>query len=434
MQSGHHPNSLLKNRGDGTFEDVTETAGLLSFHPTQTATWFDFDGDGWLDVFIGNESLPNDPHPCELFHNNRDGTFTEIAAASGLSVYQYIKGVNSGDFDNDGRPDLYLSNRTGQNRLFRNDGPREDGRGWKFSDVSAIAKITEPKASFPTWFFDFDNDGWLDIFVAGYNIREVGDVAADYLGLPHKAERARLFKNNRDGTFRDVTSAYGLHKVLHAMGANFGDLDNDGWLDFYLGTGDPGFGTLIPNRMFRNENGKFFQDVTTSGGFGHIQKGHGISFADLDHDGDQDVYAVMGGAYSGDNYRNALFQNPGHGNRWLKIKLEGVRSNRAAIGARIRVLLQTAEGDRELHRTVGTGASFGANPLRLEIGLGKALAIKKVEIYWPVTAQFQVIENLAIDHFYKIREGDPVPVHIPLTSFQLGPAGGGLLSHHLHSR
>ncbi|HEY0549910.1 MAG TPA: VCBS repeat-containing protein, partial [Verrucomicrobiae bacterium] len=105
-KGGHHPNSLLRNNGDGTFEDVTEEAGLLSFHPTQTATWFDFDGDGWIDLFIGNESSGTEQHPCELYRNNGNGTFTECAAASGVGATGFIKGVGSGDFNNDGRPDL----------------------------------------------------------------------------------------------------------------------------------------------------------------------------------------------------------------------------------------------------------------------------------------------------------------------------------------
>src|SRR5260221_8566643 len=134
------------------------------------------------------------------------------------------------------------------------------------------------------------------------------------MGLPYSSERPRLYHNNHDGTFSDVAKAAGLDHLLHAMGCNYGDLDNDGYLDFYLGTGDPSLGTLIPNRMFRNAQGRFFQDVTTSGGFGHLQKGHGVSFADFDNDGDQDIYTVIGGAYSGDHYRNVFFENPGHGN------------------------------------------------------------------------------------------------------------------------
>jgi hypothetical protein len=256
------------------------------------------------------------------------------------------------------------------NVLYRNDGPKDPKQGprsdWKFSDVSVLAGVTEPIRSFPTWFWDFDNDGWLDIFVAGYFINNVGDVAADYLGLPHTAERARLYRNNRDGTFTDVTRAVGLFKVLHAMGSNFGDLDNDGWLDFYLGTGDPDLGTLIPNRMFRNAEGKLFQDVTTSGGFGHLQKGHGVSFADFDNDGDQDVHEDMGGAFAGDLARNVLYENPGNQNHWIKLKLEGTKSNRAAIGARIKLTARRSTESREIHlwrESASAGDWFGRSHL-----------------------------------------------------------------------
>jgi hypothetical protein len=198
------------------------------------------------------------------------------------------------------------------------------------------------------------------------------------------------------------------------MGANFGDLDNDGWLDFYLGTGNPDLRTLVPNKMFRNAAGESFQDVTTSGGFGHLQKGHAIAFADLDHDGDQDVYANMGGAFTGDVYRNALFENPGHGNRWLKLKLEGVTSNRSAIGARIKVVAMTPAGERTIHRTVSTGGSFGANPLRQEIGLGNATAIQRVEILWPTTGKRQVLEGLQPDHGYHVKEDANTAVALDL--------------------
>src|SRR6185503_10312692 len=154
------------------------------------------------------------------------------------------------------------------------------------------------------------------------------------------------------------------------MGCNFGDFDNDGWIDFYLGTGDPNLANLMPNRAFRNAEGRFFQDVTTSSGMGHLQKGHGVSFADLDNDGDQDIYHSVGGAYEGDFYRNALFENPGNSNRWITLKLEGVKSNRPALGARIKVVLDTKSGERAIHRVVSTGSTFGNNPFRQEIGLG----------------------------------------------------------------
>ena len=435
---GKFPKSLLRNRGDGTFDDVTEAAGLLSFHPSQTATWFDYDGDGWLDLFVGNESVEPDVHPCELYRNNHDGTFTECAASAGVAKIGFVKGVASADYNNDGRPDLYLSLLRGSNVLYRNDGPagpEESTRKWKFTDVAAVAGVTAPMNSFPCWFFDYDNDGWQDIFVSGYYISEVGDVAADYLGLPSRGERAKLYRNKGDGTFEDVSHAARIDKVLLSMGSNYGDLDNDGWLDFYVGTGNPELSTLIPNRMFRNAGGRFFQNVTTSGGFGHLQKGHGVSFGDIDNDGDQDIYEDMGGAFTGDVYRNVLFENPGHGNHWITLKLEGVKSNRAAIGARIKVIVNTGQGDRGIYKTVSTGGSFGASPLRQEIGLGDAKSIRSIEIFWPATGVIQRLPQIGMDRFYKVSEGGTQAVVWPLKTFKLA-SGSGAHSHgdHEHSK
>jgi hypothetical protein len=166
---GRMPNSLLRNRADGTFDDVTERAGLLSFRPTQVGAWADYDGDGWLDLFIGNESSAGVPHPSELYRNNRDGTFTDRSADLGDPDLGFVKGAVFGDYNNDGRPDLFVSVQGSENRLLRNDGPRPGKPGeWVFTDVAREAGVLEPGFSFPAWFFDYDNDGWLDLYVAGY--------------------------------------------------------------------------------------------------------------------------------------------------------------------------------------------------------------------------------------------------------------------------
>lgn len=415
---GAHPNSLLENQGvhaDGYpfFEDVTEKVGLLSFHPTQTAAWADYNNDGWVDLFIGNESQPGLDHPCELYRNNGPGTdgtftFTNVAQDLGLGVLGFVKAAVWGDVDNDGLQDLYLSRMMGANLLFHNQG---ETMGWKFREIGRAAGVAQPQHSFPAWFFDFDNDGYLDIFVSGYLKSYVEgratDVAADYLGLPISMEHPRLYRNEgAKGTvkFTDVTVAAGLDHALMSMGANFGDLDNDGFLDLYLGTGAPDYRALVPNRMFRNNAGTSFQDITTSGGFGHLQKGHAISFADIDNDGDQDVYAVMGGAYSGDIFQNALFVNPGHGNSWITLRLEGTRSNRSAIGARLRLEIETPDGPRQIHRVVSSGGSFGASSLQQEIGLGNATAIRVLEIRWPGGAT-DTHQNLSINQTLDYREG-----------------------------
>jgi len=466
-EAGRIPNSLLRNLGDGRFSDVTEEAGLLSFHPTQTAAWGDYDNDGWLDLFVGNESTvqPRRPHPCQLYHNDGDGTFTERAAEVGVDVTGYAKAAVFGDADNDGLLDLFVSMQDGPNLLLRNEGPR-DGRPrgvdvgagersatgdagvlrrppasaprpWSFTNVAARAGVTKPFWSFPAWFFDYDNDGWLDIWVSGYQWYSVRKVAKDSMGRPHAGEIPRLYRNRGDGSFEDVTERTGCDDLLLTMGCNFGDLDNDGWLDFYAGTGEPDFMALYPNRMFRNDRGRRFLDVTTSGGFGHLQKGHAVAFGDVDADGDQDVYAVMGGALSGDAFQNALFENPGHGNRWITLRLEGTLSNRSAIGARVRVRIvepvgsddaadaaPTTEGardattdgpsadpssgsvERDVHVVVGTGGSFGSQSLQQEIGLGRATAIRFVEVHWPTTGVTQRIEGLELDRVYAIREGE----------------------------
>jgi hypothetical protein len=237
-------------------------------------------------------------------------------------------------------------------------------------------------------------------------------VAADYLGLPTDADRDRLYRNLGNGRFEDVTQAAGLDKVTGAMALNYGDLDGDGWLDFYLGTGTPDLGMLVPNRMFRNDSGRGFQEVTTAGNFGHLQKGHAIAFGDVDNDGDQDVFEQMGGAYLGDKARSVLYRNPGGAGAWLGLELQGVRSNRRGVGARLELALDTPSGTRFVHRTVGSGGSFGGNPMRQEIGLGDARRVAWLEILWPATGQRQRVEGLRPGRRYLVREGSPRPEEV----------------------
>jgi hypothetical protein len=402
---GRYPMSLLRNNGNGTFDDVTEAAGLMSLHPTQTAAWADFDNDGWLDLFVGHESSADDPNPCQLFHNNHDGTFTEMAAPMGLADLGFVKGVAWGDFNNDGRPDLYVSVLNGGNHLFRNDGPANSPAFWKFTDVTASAGVAHQRHSFATWFFDYDNDGWPDIFSAGYSTDSAQDVGAFEMSKPYKAEVPRLYHNNHDGTFTDVTHSVHLDRAILTMGANFGDLDNDGFLDIYLGTGESSYQALLPNRMFRNGDGKVFLDVTTSGGFGHLQKGHAIAFGDLENTGNEDIFEEMGGALPGDTFQSALYHNPGHGNHWITLELEGVTTNRPAFGARIDITVTDSGRKRHIYRTVGYGSSFGGNPLRQHIGIGRPTQVDTIEVFWPTSKTTQTFENTPADRTFRIREG-----------------------------
>ena len=393
--------SLLRNNGDGTFSDMTRQANLaFPAYPSQTAAWADYDNDGDLDLFSCNESEPPHQFPSQLFRNEGDGTFTEVGYSAGVQNMRYCKGSGWGDYDNDGDPDLYVSNLFHQNRLYRNDG---DG---SFTDVAPDLGLIEPIKSFATWFWDYNNDGWLDLFVAGYGFK-IEDVAADYLGLPNRGGRMRLFRNDGSGGFTDVTRETGLYRVHLSMAANFGDMDNDGFPDFYLGTGYPSYDAVGPNIAYRNNEGQSFTDVTFSAGLGHLHKGHGIAFGDLDRDGDQDIFANIGGAYPGDGFENALYENPGHGNHWISVRLVGAQSNRAAIGARIKLELAMTNGSRRaVYAQVNSGGSFGASSLEQHMGLGQADRVLSMEVFWPTSGIRQSFDDLPLDTRIEVREGE----------------------------
>src|SRR5262245_59354780 len=420
--TGLHPDSLLRNDGPDPktgvihFTDVTEDAGLLRFYPSQTATWGDYNNDGWLDIYVGSESPRDLGYPSLLFRSNgKDAktgqvTFTEVGEESGLRHFGFVKGVVWGDYDNDGRLDLYVSQLDAPNALYHNDGPKEGAAGaWSFSNVTEKAGVGLPISSFPTFWFDYDNDGWQDLFATsrtGTNIAETEGgkqdplymIVAHHIGQKSDMESPHLYRNRGDGTFEDVTAAMGLQRPIYGMGMNFGDLDNDGWLDFYVGTGNPNLSTLVPNLMFRSDAGKRFQDVTTSGGFGNLQKGHGIAWGDIDNDGDQDIYERLGAAWPADVAADAMFLNPGHGGHWVTLVLQGVKDNTQAIGARVRVVVQRQDGsERSIYRTVSTGGSFGSSSIQEEIGLGDGTKILRVEVFWPAAGQTQMFKGLPLD-------------------------------------
>lgn len=408
-QRGAIRNSLLENQGNGEFVDVTQKAGLaFPAYPTQAAAWGDFDNDGRLDLYVANEgprlswsgksAEATVGYPAQLFHNNGDGTFTNLAEAAGATNDRPAKGVTVGDFNNDGQLDIYVSNFTVGNRLYRNNG---DGT---FSDVAEQAGVLGRKRSFATWFFDYDNDGHLDLMTCEY-----AGFSRSLPTLEQAVVGVHLYRNLGQERFREVTSEVGFSSPIQAMGAGFGDLDNDGFQDLYFGTGGPRLEFLLPNRMFLNLRGRSFQEVTAAGGFGHLQKGHGISFADLDNDGDQDVLAQMGGAFLADNYQDALFKNPGNKNHFCVVRLKGRESNRNGFGARIQLTVLEDGQARTVTRSVGSISSFGYTPVRQEIGLGQATSIRKLEVFWPASGELQVYENLPVDHRIEIVEGESSP-------------------------
>jgi len=437
---GRIRNSLLRNdlqTPARRFTDVTYEAGLaFPAYPTQAGVWADYDGDGDLDLFLGNEATAaNEPYPSQLYRNDGDGTFTDVAAHAGVTNFRYAKSAAWGDYDGDGDPDLYVSN-LGPNRLYRNEG---DGT---FTDVAPELGLTEPSdRSFGTWFFDFDNDGDLDLLVNDYSAPMTW-VTASFYGLETPGGQPLLYRNDgpapagsggRSWLFTEVSKEVGISRPSLPMGCNFGDFDNDGWLDFYLGTGDPRYEAVMPNVAYRNASGHF-EEITFAAGLGHLQKGHGVAFGDLDNDGDQDLFHQLGGFYPGDGFSNALFENPGPARSWITLRLEGKKANRAGVGARIEVRGRRREGERSVLRSIhvvaGTGASFGGSSLQQEIGLGDAEAIEEVVIRWPGSGTVDRFRDVPLNRFYRAVEGAAELAPLTVPRLELGRSGPAHREHH----
>ena len=431
---GEQPNSLLKNNGDGTFTDVTKKAGLYSLKPTHAATWADFNNDGWLDVFVAHETtVGKDNYPCELYMNNGDGTFRETAKQAGCDFAYFIKGVTAGDFNNDDETDLFISSLNGKKILLQNMGTTAGNV--TFKNVSDQAGFTKDTIStFNSWFWDYDNDGLLDLLCTGYNFEKSLAWYSAEAALGKGSQRSGkvfVYRNKGNGVFENVSEKLGLTQLVYAMGSNFGDVNNDGYPDMYFGTGNPVYQSLIPNKMYLNIAGKKFADVTSSSRLGNLQKGHGVSFADLDNDGDQDIYIDMGGAYPGDAYQNSLYLNPGQNdNRWIKISLEGKDANKSAIGAKIKVTIDDAGRTRTVYKVLNSGGSFCANPLTQQIGIGQATTIKKMEITWPGCKHKQQLENIEANQLIHITEGKSEYTVKKLKTFNFQTAVHEMIQHH----
>ncbi len=424
---GQIRSSLLLNRvtqNEG-FIDVTYAAGLAHpAYPTQAAAFADYDLDGDLDLYVGNESSISStdflsfdaaatrPYPAQLFQNtglSDDGIprFTDVARAAGVQNQSFAKGVAWGDIDNDGDQDLFVAN-IGPNRLYLNLG---NGR---FEDVASEWGVQDPSRSFVAWFFDYDNDGDLDLFNSDYSA-SVAMVAASLAGEKVEGGHPRLYRNDGD-TMVNVASPTGLGQPLLVMGANFGDLDGDGFEDIVLGTGVPDYTAVHPNVVFRNQEGRTFSNATADSGLGHLQKGHAVAFSDIDDDGDLEMFEQLGGAFPYDSFGNALYLNPindqrfgaPQGHRFLTLELRGTAANSSAVGARVVVRFTEASGQkRSIHRVVSSGGSFGGSSFKLEMGLGSATKIESVTISWPGQQEPRVLsgDQLELDHSYLIIEG-----------------------------
>ena len=405
-----HPCSLLRQSSPGRFVDVTKDAGIEVAGPTRSAAFADVDLDGDLDLFVGYETeraASGLRFPSHFWRNDGKGHFVDASKESRIDNDSRVVGCAFGDVDGDGDPDLYVSNWLAKNRLYVNEG------GGVFREEAAVRGVDGPEASGPCGFLDYDNDGDLDLFVAfQHHYRQIRTVAAFYLEGRVEMEASRLYENDGQGRFVDVAAERGMRRPLMATGCNFGDVDADGRLDAYIATGAHDLAALFPNALLLG--GDRFRDATFAAGVGHLQKGNGVAFGDLDDDGDLDLVCQAGGFFQDDGFADVAFVNPGHGRHWLAIDLVGVRDNRFGLGARIHARVVDGDGgERDIHATVGPGASLGCNPMRAFLGLGDASALRFVEVRWPATGERQRVEGVALDGVVRITQGGGVERFAP---------------------
>jgi len=430
QKNGDIPNTLMMNNGKGHFEDVTMKAGMTKWAPTQTSAWADYNLDGWLDVLVANESLSDFQRGVDLYINQKDGTFKHESTAWGLTQSQFYKGCTATYANDDKYPDIYFSAVSDSNSLYIN----QSGTGTNgFTLAGPNVYVGAPFTSFPCWSFDFDNNGHEDIFVSSFSNEATPATfwMESHLGTANPAMFPKLYSNQGNMQYKEVGKQMGLTEVAFTMGCNFGDINSDGFLDFYLATGNPLYQALVPNKMYLNMDGKRFEDVSYVGGFANIQKGHGVSFGDLDHDGDEDLYVVIGGAVDGDNYFNCLFENPNADhNNWVVLKLTGTTANKAAIGAMVAISAEENGKERMIYRKVTSGASFGANSLSLEVGLRKSTKINKVTVQWPCKdCPDQVFTGMAINKAYLLTQDQAAAEELPYSAVKLH--GNGMAEHNM---
>lgn len=414
-----YPRSILyRNNGDGTFTDVTAKAGVAAPGWATSAVWFDYDNDGRLDLFVchfvdyskdklkfcgdkltGERSycIPTiyDPMPCWLFHNNGDGTFTDVSKESGIAQsLAKAWGVVAADINNDGRMDLYVTNDTVANFLFAN-----RGKG-KFEEIGMLAGVGvsvfgKPRSGMGVDAADYDQDGWIDLFEAN---------------VDH--EMYSLYHNDKNEAFSDVALPTGIGeatKMMSGWGLKFFDYDNDGNVDLILCNGHPddkvdkkiaGVTYREPMLLFQND-GKTLKNVSAERGPIFLQPlaGRGLALGDFDNDGSLDVLVTQ------NNGAPVLLRNnAGRENHWLGLKLVGRKANIDAIGAK--VTWHAGDFERHLFK-VGGGSYLSSHDPRIVLGLGQHTKVDWLEVKWPEpSGKTERLTELPIDRYITVSEGD----------------------------
>ena len=406
---------LYQNNGDGTFTDVTEKAGVAAPGWASSAVWFDYDGDGRLDLFVchfvefdKSKNLPcaigsspgyciprlYKPTPSWLFHNNGDGTFTDVSKSSGIGKsLGKAWGVVATDINNDGRMDLFVANDTVQNFLFVNRG------GGKFEEIGAQAGVAysdvgSARSGMGVDSADFNQDGWMDLFVAN---------------IDH--EMFSVYRNNHNETFDDDAVRTGIaesSRLMSGWGLKFFDYDNDGDIDLIQANGNPDDLIQVfhqdvayeePLQLFHG-NGKTLEDVSAKSGpvFARPLSARGLALGDFNNDGAVDVLITCN-----DGTPLLLRNNAAHENHWLGLKLIGRRANIDAVGA---VITYQAGDLKRTRMKVGGGSFLSSHDPRIVLGMGKHTKIDWIEVKWPLPSNItQRFTDLPVDRYITLTEG-----------------------------
>ena len=421
---GH--NILFHNNGDGTFTDVTKKAGLYEERVRwgSGCCWLDYDRDGFLDLFVGNYiefdqskvPAPGATTNCQwkgipvmcgprglpggsniLYRNNGEGTFTDVSEKSGILKPgpRYSITAVSYDFDNDGWPDIYVAVDSEPSILFHNN---HDGT---FTDIAVMAGCAynedgQEQAGMGVGVADYDCDGWFDIFKTNF-----ADDTSD------------LYRNNGDGTFTDVTfaSGIGVNTQYVGWGTGFLDYDNDGWPDIIQINGHVypeidnqhlGATFKVPRIVYRNLGNGKFKDVSAQLGPGISEKfsSRGCALGDYDNDGDIDVLVL-----NMNDPPSLLRNDGGNENNWIKLRLIGTKCNRTAIGARARVVTGKHV---QMDEVASGGSVMSQSDLRLHFGLGQAKVVDLIEVKWPTTQKVERFANVEVNQFLTVREGQGI--------------------------
>ncbi|MEM6380193.1 MAG: CRTAC1 family protein, partial [Bacteroidota bacterium] len=427
-------NRLLKNQGNNRFIDVAIQAGVAKAGNSRTSVFGDFNNDGWPDLYVGNFNEAD-----VLYLNQGDGTFLDITKTAGIDSPGRAFSVNLADVDRDGLLDIYIANFQTQNILYRNLG------NMQFEDITIFSRALSTYNAMGALFFDYDNDGDQDLYLThdgqpNILYQNMGNgryfdasrrAGVDYQGFGMGVDAADvnrdgwldlyitnlyenvLFINNGNGKFTNVSQDAKVDDYGMAWGTNFFDYNNDGWPDIYV-TNDSYF-SPYPNVLYKNKGNTRFEIMSENQPVASVQGGYGSATADVDQDGRLDL--LVANAASRDNLQ--LFNNQSEAGNWVSFALIGKESNRSAVGARIQIWdNQGRYHFDELH----AGSSYASqNSSRMHFGLGTVDQIDSILIQWPNGMQ-QFFYDIMPNQFYEIIEGEalrPVAVTTDLTKLSI---------------